>query len=49
MTNATVLLSGGLVSAACMYFLKEQNMEVDGLFVDFGQAASKCEAVAAPL
>lgn len=47
MTNdlhATVLLSGGIDSAACAAFLAARGMRVTGLFVDHGQAAAKCES-----
>ncbi len=45
---ALVLLSGGVDSAACARFLKDQRMDVSGLFIDFGQAAvlEECQAAA---
>jgi 7-cyano-7-deazaguanine synthase len=39
-----VLLSGGLDSAACAHHLSSQNMNVEGLFVDFGQPSREAEA-----
>lgn len=45
--DATVLLSGGIDSAACASMLLEQGYRVDGLFIDYGQAAAKPEALAA--
>ncbi len=42
--RATVLMSGGVDSAACAYFLRSQGMTVDGIFVDYGQAAALREA-----
>jgi len=47
MTNAIVLLSGGIDSAACALLLKDQKNYVRGLFVDYGQAASELEKLAA--
>lgn len=44
--NATVLMSGGIDSAACAAFLIDQGLEVSGVFVDHGQAAAACERVA---
>ena len=44
--QATVLLSGGIDSAACARFLSEK-MATDCLFVDFGQSAAGAELVAA--
>jgi 7-cyano-7-deazaguanine synthase len=41
--TATVLLSGGIDSAACAHLLREQNFEVEGLFIDFGQPAARRE------
>jgi 7-cyano-7-deazaguanine synthase len=37
--TATVLLSGGIDSAACAYLLLSQGFAVQGIFVDYGQAA----------
>jgi 7-cyano-7-deazaguanine synthase len=44
--EAVVLLSGGLDSAACAHLLLGEGYRVRGLFVDFGQAAARQEAVA---
>jgi 7-cyano-7-deazaguanine synthase len=44
--HATVLMSGGIDSAACAAFLVAQGMEVSALFVDHGQAASTHERTA---
>ncbi|QKC82555.1 7-cyano-7-deazaguanine synthase [Mesorhizobium sp. NZP2077] len=44
--SATVLLSGGLDSSACAYFLQTNGFEVSGLFIDHGQAAASREAAA---
>ena len=41
---ATVLLSGGIDSAACVHLLKSQGYSVRGIFVDFGQAAREQES-----
>ena len=38
--NATVLLSGGIDSAACTRLLQEQGANVRCVFVDYGQAAA---------
>jgi 7-cyano-7-deazaguanine synthase len=43
--HATVLLSGGIDSAACAHFLKK-SFFVEALFVDYGQAASQQELIA---
>lgn len=43
----TVLMSGGIDSAACAYHLKTQGLNVGGLFVNYGQAAREREAMAA--
>lgn len=43
----TVLLSGGVDSAACAAFYLEQGFLVHGLFVDYGQAAARRESKAA--
>lgn len=45
--QASVLLSGGIDSAACAHFLKSQGMAVEGLFVDYGQKAARLEHIAA--
>jgi len=47
MKPATVLLSGGLDSAACAHFLLTQGYSVRGAFIDFGQASSHMERQAA--
>jgi 7-cyano-7-deazaguanine synthase len=44
---ATVLLSGGIDSAACAHFLKCSGDEVRAIFVDYGQAAAAPEERAA--
>jgi 7-cyano-7-deazaguanine synthase len=44
--HATVLMSGGIDSAACAAFLAAQGLRVSGIFVDHGQAAAKSEYVA---
>jgi len=44
--RATVLMSGGIDSAACVRFLKKQSFDVEGIFVDYGQAARVREAEA---
>ena len=38
--HATVLMSGGIDSAACAAFLAAQGIKVSALFVDHGQAAA---------
>ena len=45
--DALVLLSGGIDSAACAWFLRDQGYSVRGLFVDYGQKASVFEKNAA--
>ena len=45
--HATVLMSGGIDSAACAAFLVDQGLEVSAVFVDHGQAAAEHERVAA--
>jgi 7-cyano-7-deazaguanine synthase len=45
--RATVLLSGGVDSAACMKFLQLQGFEVHTLFIDYGQRAAVLERAAA--
>lgn len=47
--HATVLLSGGIDSAACAAFLIAQGMRVSALFVDHGQAAAVHERTAVKL
>jgi 7-cyano-7-deazaguanine synthase len=47
LTLATVLLSGGIDSAACAHFLAKQGNRVHGVLVDFGQAAAQAEREAA--
>ena len=42
-TEVTLLLSGGIDSAACVAFYLEQHREVHGLFVDYGQVAARKE------
>jgi 7-cyano-7-deazaguanine synthase len=42
-SQATVLLSGGIDSAACAYLLKSQGLSVEGLFFDYGQSAARRE------
>lgn len=44
---ATVLLSGGVDSAACMKFLQSQGFAVRALFIDYGQPAADLEQGAA--
>jgi 7-cyano-7-deazaguanine synthase len=46
-SNATVLLSGGIDSTACLAFFLEEGVQVKAIFVDYGQAAASREAVAA--
>jgi 7-cyano-7-deazaguanine synthase len=43
---ATVLMSGGIDSAACAHHLCSQGFSVDGLFIDHGQAAAERETKA---
>jgi 7-cyano-7-deazaguanine synthase len=42
--QATVLLSGGIDSAACAHFLRSRGFLVEGIFIDYGQAAACREA-----
>lgn len=42
-----VLLSGGIDSAALLYFHRDRNTNVSCLFVDYGQAAARREQMAA--
>ena len=41
--DAIVLLSGGIDSAACAWFLRDHGHSVRGLFVDYGQRAAPLE------
>ncbi len=41
--DAVVLLSGGIDSAACAWFLRDHGYSVKGLFVDYGQRAVQFE------
>jgi 7-cyano-7-deazaguanine synthase len=43
----TVLLSGGLDSAACLFFYLQSGSVVDALFIDYGQPAAQFERAAA--
>jgi 7-cyano-7-deazaguanine synthase len=45
--NVTVLLSGGIDSAACVAFYKAQGRRVSALHVDYGQAARRKEKTSA--
>src|ERR1700741_3559916 len=38
--TALILLSGGVDSIACAHLLRAQGFEVNGLFLDYGQAAA---------
>jgi 7-cyano-7-deazaguanine synthase len=40
------MMSGGIDSAACAHFLRQQGLGVDALFLDYGQAAAKLKAKA---
>lgn len=44
--HATVLMSGGIDSAACAAFLIDQGLAVSAIFVDHGQTAADFERVA---
>jgi len=44
--KATVLMSGGMDSAACARLLATHGHTVEGIFVDFGQAAREQECLA---
>jgi 7-cyano-7-deazaguanine synthase len=46
-TRATILLSGGIDSAACLALYSEQRFKIDALFVDYGQASARREHRAA--
>jgi len=41
--EAVVLFSGGVDSTACVHLLKEQGFRVQGLFIDYSQAAARAE------
>ena len=56
--SATILLSGGIDSTACAYFLREQGFNINGLFFYYGQASQDheenavkkiCESLKIPL
>ncbi len=44
--QATVLISGGIDSLACIHLLRNQRFQIRGLFVDYGQAARAAERAA---
>jgi 7-cyano-7-deazaguanine synthase len=44
--RVTVLMSGGIDSAACAAFLMAQGRNVSAMFVDHGQAAARLESAA---
>jgi 7-cyano-7-deazaguanine synthase len=46
-TEAVVLFSGGIDSAACAHYLQKNGHAVRGLFVDYGQRAARLERAAA--
>jgi len=46
MSGALVLMSGGIDSTACAYFVKAQGIQVHGVFVDYGQRAAHAELAA---
>lgn len=46
-STVSILLSGGIDSAACVAFYLEQNFGVHGVFVDYGQVAAERELGAA--
>lgn len=46
-SSATVLLSGGIDSTACVAFLLAQGLRLEAVFVDYGQAAGMREGLAA--
>lgn len=48
-SNATVLLSGGIDSAACARFLQNEGHAVSCVFIDYGQAAAQQETRSAAL
>jgi 7-cyano-7-deazaguanine synthase len=39
-------MSGGIDSACCVHFLQSQGIITDAIFIDYGQAAAKREALA---
>lgn len=41
--NVVVLLSGGIDSFACANFYQEQGLQIQSLFVDYGQVAAEME------
>lgn len=45
--NALVLISGGIDSTSCAYYLKSQGHRIRPIFVDYGQKAAGPELVAA--
>lgn len=45
-TSATVLMSGGIDSTACIHFLQRKGERPRGLFIDHGQAAADRESQA---
>jgi 7-cyano-7-deazaguanine synthase len=45
-TTATVLMSGGIDSAACAWMLQSQGYRLRALFIDYGQPAAAHEATA---
>ena len=47
--NAWVLLSGGIDSAACAYFLRDLGYRVNALFIDYGQKAAHSERSSAEM
>lgn len=47
--HVSVLFSGGIDSASCVHFFKTRGHEVRGIFIDFGQAAARCENAAVDL
>jgi 7-cyano-7-deazaguanine synthase len=46
-SSATVLLSGGIDSTACLHFLAKRGSNVQGVLLDYGQAAAAAERKAA--
>jgi len=44
--SALVLLSGGVDSSVCLAFLQAQGLEINALFVDYGQSSAKEERAA---
>ncbi len=41
--DATILMSGGIDSAACAQFLKDRGSAIRGVFIDYGQAGAALE------